>query len=76
MTFGKYHVIKMPKVFQALFYLLGYTREDICERDTNKIEWKKARQILLGPNQDGAEFFKRIGEYNPFGPNEGHFTLY
>lgn len=66
----------MPKVFQALFYLLGYTREDICERDTNKIEWKKARQILLGPNQDGAEFFKRIGDYNPFGPKEENFTLY
>jgi hypothetical protein len=44
----------MPKVFQALFYLLGYTREEICERDTNKIEWKKARQILLGSNEDGA----------------------
>lgn len=76
LTFGKYHVVKMPKVFQALFYMLGYRREDICERDTNKIEWKKARQILLGPNQDGAEFFKRIGDYNPFGPKEDQFTQY
>jgi hypothetical protein len=56
--------------------LLGFTREDICERDTNKIEWKKARKILLGPNEDGAEFFKRIGEYNPFGPKEEQSTLY
>lgn len=76
LTFGKYHVIKMPKVFQGLFYLLGYKREEICERDTNKIEWKKARKVLLGPNEDGAEFFKRIGEYNPFGPKEDLFTLY
>jgi len=76
LTFGKYHVVKMPKVFQALFYLLGYKREEICERDTNKLEWKKARQVLLGPNQDGAEFFHRIGEYNPFGPKEEQFKLY
>ena len=76
LTFGKYHVIKMPKVFQGLFYMLGFTREDICERDTNKIEWKKARKILLGPNTDGGEFFKRIGDYNPFGPKEEQSTLY
>ena len=56
--------------------MLGFTREDICERETNKIEWKKARKILLGPNEDGAEFFKRIGEYNPFGPKEEQSTLY
>lgn len=66
----------MPKVFQSLFYLLGYKREEICERDTNKLEWKKARQVLLGPNHDGAEFFHRIGEYNPFGSKEDQFTLY
>ena len=76
LTFGKFHVIKMPKVFQALFYMLGYKREDICERDTNKIEWKKARQILLGPSLDGSDFFKRIGDYNPFGPKEDSYTLY
>ena len=52
----------MPRVFQTIFYLLKYEREDICERDTNKLEWKKAKLIL---NDD---FFKRLGEYVAFDP--------
>lgn len=70
LTFSKYTVVKMPRVFQAVFYLLGYTREEICERDTNKLEWKKARLVLLGPGEDGAEFFKRLAEFNPFGSKD------
>lgn len=67
LNFAKYHVVKMPRVFQSIFYLLGYKREEICERDTNKLEWKKAKHILTGgPNGDGSEFFRRLSEYNPF----------
>ena len=77
LTFAKYHVVKMPRIFQAIFYLLGYTREEICERDTNKIDWKKASLVLQGgPTGDGSDFFKRIGDYNPFGPKEDAYTLY
>jgi len=47
--------------------MLGYKREDLCERDTNKLEWKKAKNYI---NED---FFKKIGEYNPFGPKEDEF---
>jgi hypothetical protein len=54
-----------------VLYLLKYEREQICERDTNKLEWKKA-QILIYDD----EFFKRIGEYNPFGPKEEEFKPY
>jgi len=54
----------MPRVFQSLFYMLSYKREDLCERDTNKIEWKKAKNSI---NED---FFKMIGQYNPWGPKE------
>lgn len=64
------NVIRMGRVFQTVFYLLGYTREEICERDTNKLEWKKAKNLL---NED---FFKRLGTYNPFGPKEGEFKEY
>jgi hypothetical protein len=49
---------------------LGYQREDICERDTNKLEWKKAKKLI------DEDFFKRIGEYNPFGSKEGHYKQY
>jgi hypothetical protein len=64
------HVIKMARVFQTVFYLLGYEREEICERDTNKLEWKVAKNLI---NED---FFKRLGEYVPYGPKEGSFKEY
>jgi hypothetical protein len=76
LNFTKYTVVKMPRVFQAIFYLLGYTREEICERDTNKLEWKKARLVMLGASHDGAEFFQRLAEYNPFGAKDGQFKAY
>lgn len=76
LNFAKYHVVKMQRVFQSIFYLLGYKREEVCERDTNKLEWKKAKQVLLGPNEDGAEFFKRLSEFNPFGAKENDFIPY
>ena len=77
LAFTKYHVVKMSRVWQAVFYLLGYQREDICERGTNKLEWKKAKHILLGgPQGDGAEFFKKIGEYNAFGAKESTYKAY
>lgn len=66
----------MPRVFQSVFYLLGYNREDICERDTNKLDWKKARLVLAGENNDGTEFFKKLGEYNPLGSKENTFAAY
>lgn len=59
----------MPRVFQTVFYLLKYTREEICERDTNMIEWKKAKNLIT------EDFFKRIGEYNPFGPKHDDYRL-
>ena len=67
----------MPRVFQSVFYLLGYYREDICENDTNKLDWKKARFAMLGgPEGDGTEFFKRIGDYNPFGAKDAVLKSY
>ena len=74
LNFTKYHVIKMARVFQSVFYLLGYKREDICERDTNKLEWKRAK-LLISAN-DGNDFFKRLGEFNPFGSKDGEFKAY
>lgn len=70
LAFKKLNVIRMPRVFQSVFYFLGYEREQICERDTNKLEWKKAKLLIDG------EFFRRIGEYHPFGPKEGPFKPY
>jgi hypothetical protein len=74
LAFTKYHVIKMSRVFQSVFYLLGYSREEICERETNKLEWKKAKQLIAA--NEGADFFKRLGEFNPFGPKDAQFKAY
>lgn len=36
-------MIKFPRVWQSLFYLLKINRESICEPDTNKLKWKVAK---------------------------------
>ena len=64
------HIIKMPRILQTLFYLLKYDREQICERDTNKLCFKRAKMHI----NDGL--FKAMANYNPFGPNNTSFTEY
>jgi hypothetical protein len=49
---------------------LKYTREEICERDTNKLEWKKAKKLI------DETFFTKLGNYNPFGPKEDEYHQY
>lgn len=46
-------------------------RPFLCERDTNKLEWKKAKAFL---NND--EMFIRMQEYWPFGPKEEIYKEY
>lgn len=42
----KFKVLKMPRVFQSIMYLLEYEREQICEKGTNKFNWKKAKKLI------------------------------
>lgn len=70
LKFSKYYVIKLPRVFQTIFYFLNFEREHICERDTNKLDWKKAKHLL------NENFFKKMAQYNPFGPKEEEFKPY
>lgn len=63
-------IIRFPRIFQSVFYLLGYKREDICEPNTNKLWWKKAKQHI---NDD---FFMRLFKYNPVGPKPDEFRPY
>ena len=58
------NVLKMPRVLQALFYLLKYDREMICERDTNKLDFKKAKNMI------SEDLFERMSKYNPLGERE------
>jgi hypothetical protein len=66
----EYKVIKMVRVLQSVFYLLKYSREDICEENTCELNWKKAKNYL------NDEFFKKIKEYNPIGPKEDEYHPY
>lgn len=63
-------MLKMPRVLQVLFYLLKYDREMICERDTNKLDFKKAKQLI------GEDLFERMSKYNPLGEREDNFKVY
>jgi len=55
------NIMKMPRILQALFYTLSYTREEICECDTNKLDFKRVKSLI---NED---LFERMATYNPFG---------
>lgn len=64
------NIMKMPRVLQALFYTLRYTREEICERDTNKLDFKRAKTLI---NED---LFERMAKYMPFGQREDEYKEY
>ena len=65
-----FKVIKYRKIWQSLFYLLGYKREEICYEDTNMLEWKKAKRIF------SKDFYNRLTAYTPLGAKEGDFLAY
>ena len=64
------NILKMPRVLQTLFYLLRYEREEVCERGTNKLDFKKVKLLI------NDELFKRMSEYEPFGQSEEEYTVY
>lgn len=62
--------MKMPRVLQTLFYLLKYEREDICEVGTNKLDFKKVKNMIE------VELFQKMSEYNPFGQRNDDYKEY
>jgi len=70
MDLKELHVLKMPRVLQTLFYLLRYEREQICESDTNKLDFKLAKNLI------GEDLFERMARYNPLGQREASFKEY
>lgn len=60
----------MPRVLQSILYLLKYSREEICEENTNKLNWKKAKNYI------NADFFKKIKDYNPIGQKMDEYQPY
>lgn len=71
MKMRNFNVIKFPRVLQSVLYLLGYTREEVCDRDTNKLSFKKVKEII------GDEtFFQKMAEYKFSDPKPGNFRAY
>lgn len=66
----KVNVLKQGRIIQSVFYILGYEREVICERMTNKIWWKLAKKQL------NEEFLKKLMNYQVSGPKESDFKKY
>ena len=64
------NVIKMPKIIQALMFLLRLPREEICEPGSNKLFWKKAKRFFDGRLQEAMVNFKVLG------PKEDDFRAY
>ena len=62
--------MKHPRILQTLFYLLGYEREQICERDTNCLDFKKAKEFI------NDQLFQKMANYDPCGEREGPFKQY
>ena len=62
------YVMKYPKIWQSLMYLMKYQdREDICERGTNKLLWKQCKIFI---NDD---LFAKMGDFWPPGPKEDSY---
>ena len=64
------HIMKMPRVLQSLFYLLGYQKEQVCERDTNRLDFKLAKAFI------NDELFEQMAKYNPSGQSEKEYKPY
>jgi len=60
----------MPLILQALFFLNKIEREKICETGTNKLSWKKAKELLVTVLPTEMATYKVFGEkkdeYRPY----------
>lgn len=66
LEFSNLHVVKFVRIFQSAMYLLKFkTREEVCERGTNLLIWKKIKPYFQIENDDS--FYRAISQYQPFG---------
>jgi len=70
LNLAKSTVIRLPRLWQSIFYLLGYEREQICLEGTNKLFWKNASRFL------NEAFIENMVSYTPYGTRQGPFKQY
>lgn len=71
-NFFNFTVIKYPRIWQSLFYILKIPREEICEDGTNKLKWKSAKKWLK-PN---TKLWDMMAEYEGSGSKDDQYTDY
>ena len=79
MELSKLYVIKYKRIFQSLFYLLQYaSREEICQPDTNNLQWKRCRGFMKAnfENKDTKNIYTEMAKYEPYGPKTGEYKEY
>jgi hypothetical protein len=54
-------IVKLQNLIKAIFYLLGYNKEDICIEGTQILFWKKARHLWNKDFIDKLEKYKFPG---------------
>jgi len=75
LAFGALHIVKFERILQSLFYLLfDFTREDICEHDTNKLSWKRCRKYFAAAGETSV--YNKMNEYWPIGAKDKEFKEY
>ena len=60
-TFQDFEFVEFSKIFQNLLYFCKANPLDINEKNTNKLEWKKAKKYW-------SNIFSYATNYNPLGP--------
>ena len=66
----EFRILKMPHILQGLFFLTKFEREKICEVNTNKFSWKKAKQMIVKELPERMQDYKvwdaKTDEYRPY----------
>ena len=65
-----FRVLKLPSILQSLFFLNKVERERICEPNSNKFSWKKAKELLE------SELPQLMKTYSVFGEKKDEFRPY
>ena len=65
-----FKVIKMPRILQSLFFINRIERSQICEPGSNKMNWKKAKELLE------TELPTRMLDYKAYGQNTNEYLPY
>jgi hypothetical protein len=71
-TLNENTVIKYPRIWQSLFYILKIQREQICEPGTNKLKWKLAKK-LVSPT---SNLWELMNDYEAVGQKEDEYREY